>query len=121
MLFYTALIGTVVMTMLLPWVWGGPMPGFVDALLIASLGLYGGSGHFLLIRAFRDAPASLLSPILYVQLVWATLIGWFAFGQFPDGWALVGILTIGAAGLMIAIDSRRSARGRAAAAARPLA
>jgi drug/metabolite transporter (DMT)-like permease len=115
MLFYTALIGTGVMTLLLPWVWGGPMPGAVDALLIASLGLYGGAGHFLLIRAFRDAPASLLSPILYVQLVWATLIGWFGFGHFPDGWALVGILTIGSAGVMIAIDGRRAARNAAAA------
>jgi drug/metabolite transporter (DMT)-like permease len=108
MLFYTALTGTAVMTLLLPWVWSGPMPDGTDAWLVASLGIYGGAGHFLLIRAFRDAPASLLSPILYVQLVWATLMGWFAFGQFPDGWGLVGILTIGGAGVMIAIDSRRN-------------
>ncbi len=112
MLFYTALVGTAVMTLLLPWYWAGPMPDAGDALLIASLGVYGGTGHFLLIRAFRDAPASLLSPILYVQLIWATLVGWFGFGHFPDGLALVGILTIGCAGLMIAIESRRAYRYR---------
>ena len=115
MLFYTALVGTGVMTLLLPWYWSGPMPGLVDALLIASLGIYGGTGHFLLIRAFRDAPVSLLSPILYVQLLWATLIGWFGFGHLPDGLALAGIFTIGGAGLMIAVDSHRASRRRAAA------
>lgn len=110
MLFYTALVGTVVTTLTLPWLWTGPLPDAVDALLIATLGVYGGAGHFLLIRAFRGAPASLLSPILYVQLLWATLIGWFGFGQLPDGWALTGIVTIGAAGLLIAVDSRRTSR-----------
>lgn len=117
MLFYTALVGTVAMTLALPWVWSGPMPNATDALLIASLGFYGGIGHFLLIRAFRDAPASLLSPILYVQLAWATLVGWVAFGHLPDGWGLGGILVIAAAGVMIAIDSRR---GRRAAASAPI-
>jgi len=112
MLFYTALVGTGVTSLALPWLWEGPMPGPLDALLIASLGIYGGCGHFLLIRAFRDAPASMLSPILYVQLLWATLIGWFGFGQLPDGWGLVGILTIGGAGVLIAIDGRRAAQRR---------
>jgi drug/metabolite transporter (DMT)-like permease len=114
MLFYTAIVGTVVMTIMLPWIWGGPVPDLIDALLIASLGIYGGTGHFLLIRAFRDAPASLLSPILYVQLIWATLIGWYGFGHFPDGWGLIGILTIGGAGIMIAVDGRRATRARRA-------
>ncbi|MDO9599235.1 MAG: DMT family transporter [Azoarcus sp.] len=108
MLFYTALIGTVAMTLILPWIWGGPMPGVLDSLMIASLGVFGGLGHFLLIRAFREAPASVLSPILYVQLIWATLMGWIVFGHLPDGFALGGILTIAVAGAMIAIDSRRS-------------
>lgn len=114
MLYYTALVGSVVMTLLGPLYWSGPMPHAVDALLIASLGIYGGVGHFLLIRAFRDAPASLLSPILYVQLAWATLLGWLVFAQLPDAWALAGIATIGAAGLMIAVDTRGARRPRPA-------
>lgn len=107
MLFYTALIGTIGMSLALPWIWTGQMPGLVDALMICSLGVYGGVGHFLLIKAFRDAPASVLSPILYVQLIWATLMGWIVFGHFPDTAALLGILTIAAAGAVIAFDSRR--------------
>lgn len=110
MLFYTALIGTVAMSLSLPWIWGGPMPGLADGLLIVSLGLYGGIGHFLLIRAFREAPASVLSPILYVQLAWAAVVGWLAFGHVPDSVALAGILTIAGAGAIIALDSRRVGR-----------
>jgi drug/metabolite transporter (DMT)-like permease len=108
MLFYTALIGTLAMSLALPWIWGGPMPGLADGLLVTSLGLYGGIGPFLLIRAFREAPASVLSPILYVQLAWAALVGWIAFGHVPDGIALAGILTIAGAGAIIALDSRRA-------------
>lgn len=110
MLFYTALMGTVVMTLGLPWFWDGPMPDPEQALLIASLGIYGGSGHFLLIRAFRLAPASLLSPFLYVQLIWATALGWLVFGHFPDALAMTGMAIIAASGLSIALSERFSAR-----------
>lgn len=102
MVFYTALVGAVVMTLGLPWYWSGPMPNATEALLIAALGLLGGSGHFLLTRAFRLAPASTLSPLLYVQLIWATLLGWGVFGQLPDAWAMAGIAVIAGAGLWTA-------------------
>jgi len=112
MVFYTALVGTVVTTWGLPWYWGGPLPDPMEVLLICSLGIYGGVGHFLLTRAFRLAPASLLSPFLYVQLVWSTLLGWIVFDHFPDAVALAGILIIVASGLFIALTSRAaSTRG----------
>lgn len=107
MLFYTAMIGTLVMSLALPWVWSGTVPGLVDGALIASLGVLGGVGHYLLILAFREAPASLLSPMLYAQLVIATLVGALLFGHLPDLPALVGILVISAAGVVIAITGRR--------------
>jgi drug/metabolite transporter (DMT)-like permease len=106
MVFYTALVGTVVMTFGLPWFWSGPMPDWREALLVGSLGIYGGTGHFLLTRAFRLAPASTLSPFLYVQLIWATLLGFAVFGQLPDGLALGGMLVIAASGLAIAMGER---------------
>ncbi len=108
MLFYTALIGTGAMSLALPWIWAGPAPGAADAALFVLLGIFGGAGHFLLTRAFREAPASVLSPMLYAQLVWATLAGWLVFGHFPDAIAFAGILTIGLAGVIIALDSRRA-------------
>ncbi|HRQ59501.1 MAG TPA: DMT family transporter [Azoarcus taiwanensis] len=107
MLFYTAMVGTVVMSLALPWIWSGTVPGWVDGVLIGSLGVLGGVGHYLLILAFRQVPASLLSPMLYAQLVIATLVGALLFGHIPDLPALVGILVISAAGAVIAINGRR--------------
>ena len=109
MLFYTALVGTVVMTLALPWFWAGPTPGPLEALMIASLGIFGGTGHFLLTRAFRHAPASTLSPFMYAQLIWATLLGWLLFGELPDGSPSLGMTVIAGSGLAIALAERRRA------------
>lgn len=106
-LFYTALVGSLMSSAALPWTWSLPPLDAVDCLMILSLGIYGGVGHFLLIRAFREAPASTLSPIMYAQLGLATLSGGLVFGQWPDGPALVGIGVIALAGVMIALQTRR--------------
>lgn len=109
-LFYTALVGTVAMSFVLPAYWSGEMPTPKQALLIASLGFYGGTGHFLLIRAFREAPASTLSPLLYVQLIWAMLLGWIVFGQLPDLPATLGMLIIGGSGLSLVLRRTRTGK-----------
>jgi drug/metabolite transporter (DMT)-like permease len=106
MLFYTALVGTVSMTLGTPLYWGGPLPDLADGLLIASLGIYGGTGHYLLIKAFRHAPATTLSPFLYVQLIWATLLGWLVFGHWPDAATLAGMAIIAASSLTLALLPR---------------
>lgn len=108
LLFYTALIGTLSMSVVLPAYWDGPMPNVMQSLLIISLGIYGGLGHFLMIRAFRDAPASSLSPLLYVQLIWATLLGWQIFDHLPDRWAVLGMLVIGVSGLSLVLRRERT-------------
>ena len=95
-LFYTALVGAIATTLAMPLFWTGIMPTPKQAILVASLGLFAGSGHFLLTRAFRETPASTLSPTLYLQLVWVALLGWIVFGQFPDVTSTIGILLIGA-------------------------
>lgn len=110
LLFYTALVGTAVMSAALPWFWEDTRPSSAQWLMIASLGIYGGIGHFLLIRAFRLAPASMLSPFLYIQLVWAALLGWLVFNHFPDGWAVAGMTIIAAGGLWIVLGERRRLR-----------
>jgi drug/metabolite transporter (DMT)-like permease len=110
MLYYTALVGTVAMSLGLPWFWGGPWPDVTQLAMICTLGLLGGTGHFLLISAFRQAPASVLSPALYAQLVWATLLGWLAFDHVPDAWAIVGMTIIAASGLGLMALERSSPR-----------
>jgi drug/metabolite transporter (DMT)-like permease len=110
MLFYTALMGTLLMSLGLPWYWSGPLPTPIDALMIASLGLYGGVGHFLLIHAFRQTSASTLSSVQYAQLIWATLLGWIFYDQLPDTFSALGMAIVAASGLAVTLaESRRAA------------
>ena len=101
-LYYTALVGFPAMSCIVPFYWSSQLPTLHQALLILSLGVYAGLGQFFLIRAFRETPASLLSPLLNVQLVWAILLGWLLFNQLPDLLAVAGMLIIGASCLFLA-------------------
>jgi drug/metabolite transporter (DMT)-like permease len=110
LLFYPALIGTLVMSVLAPgFDWPRAMP-WTHVLLIVGGGLFGTLGHFLFILAFRHAPASALTPFTYVQLVWAMLIGWLVYRDFPDPWAVAGMAIIAASGLLTTLHERRRAR-----------
>ena len=111
-LFYIALVGTVCSSFIVPLFWTGIIPSPTQVLLILSLGFYGGAGHFFLIRAFHEAPASSLSPMLYMQLLWAMLLGWTVFGQLPDLLSVVGMVIIGASGLSLAVRWPRLASWR---------
>jgi len=110
MLFFTALAGAGVMTALLPWIWTDIHPGAFDTFLICMLGVLGGSGHYLLIRAFRITPAATLAPFIYAQMVWAGLLDLIVFQHVPDGPTWLGIALIIAAGLSVVARERLSAR-----------
>jgi len=113
LLFYPAVIGTLVMSALAPgFDWPAAMPWTHVALIVAG-GLFGTAGHFLFILAFRHAPASAITPFTYMQLVWATLVGWVLYQHFPDATAIAGMLVIAGSGFAIAIFERRRARGAA--------
>lgn len=108
-LFYTSLVGALAMTLVVPFVWVGPdwrhLPMFL------ALGVCGGVGHFLMIRALQLAPVSLIAPFGYSAIIWSLLFGWLVFGQFPDRISLVGIAVVVASGLYVAY--RESVRLRA--------
>src|SRR4029434_3257241 len=59
-------------------------------LLLASLGFWGGLGHWLLILAHRIAPASALAPYIYLGLIWMSTLGFLVFGDVPTLWTLSG-------------------------------
>jgi drug/metabolite transporter (DMT)-like permease len=111
MVFYTALVGTTAMSLALPWIWHGPAPSVIETAMIASLALYGGTGHFLLTHAFRHAPASTLAPFLYAQLIWAALLGWLFYDQWPDALSIAGMTTIVAGGVAVAFTERAARIG----------
>jgi drug/metabolite transporter (DMT)-like permease len=105
-LFYSAIVGTVLLTLLLPFFWHPP-ESVADGLMLALLGVLGAVGHFVLIRAFDHAPASVLAPFVYSQLVSVLILGYVVFGDFPDGWSLVGMAIIVASGVVVASRQRR--------------
>jgi len=99
MLFHLALVGTLVLSVVVPFYWHPVAPG--DWPWMAAMGVLGGTGHLLLIRGLRLAPASLLSPFMYTQLLWGLLLGYAVFGDLPDVWTLIGSAVIVASGLFI--------------------
>jgi len=108
-LFYPALVGSVLMTLILPFIEWPLDIAWPHVVLVLLSGALGTIGHFLFILAFQRAPASGLTPFTYLQIVFATLFGWALFGQFPDGAALAGMAIIGGSGLLLAWHERRTA------------
>jgi len=105
-LFYSALVGTVGLSLVLPWQIGGGLPTVRETSLFLLLGLFAGLGHWFVISAYLLAPASLLTPFTYLQMVWATLYGFAIFGQLPDRWSALGMAIIVASGLWLALQER---------------
>jgi drug/metabolite transporter (DMT)-like permease len=108
-LFYSALVGAVGLSLVLPFYVGGAMPTWREVVLFLLLGLFAGLGHWLVISAYLLAPASLLTPFAYLQLVWATLYGFAIFGQLPDRWSALGMAIIVASGVGLALQERSRA------------
>ncbi len=88
-----------------PFIWV-PMPGWAWGAFLL-LGLLGGAGHYLLVLAYAWAPASLLGPLHYTQLVWATVAGALVFADWPDRWTLAGAIVIALGGVLVALPRRR--------------
>lgn len=99
MLFYLALVGAVVLSLIVPF-WWTPLDTSSWLWMFAMGGL-GALGHLILIRALTIAPASLLSPFIYTQLVWALILGWLVFGDGVDAWTLLGGAVIIGSGLFV--------------------
>lgn len=98
-LLYTAALGAVVTSLIVPWFWSWPT-AYEWVLLVAS-GLAGGIGHLCLIRSFQVAPASVVAPFSYSSLIWAVLFGLFIWGDWPDLWTWAGAFIIIGSGLYI--------------------
>jgi drug/metabolite transporter (DMT)-like permease len=105
---YSNLTGLLVTGSLLPFHWVVPSLG--DLLLMAAAGLIGGSALLILISAYRRAPAALVAPFQYSQMVWAILLGFVIWGDVPDPARLLGAAIVASSGLFIVY--RETALGR---------
>lgn len=89
--------------------WHAP-PDLLSWVLLGSLGLIGGFGHWLFLHAYRLAPASAIAPFLYTQLLTMVAFGYIVFGDVPDVWTLAGAAVIVASGIYLVHRERRVAR-----------
>jgi drug/metabolite transporter (DMT)-like permease len=103
---YGGLAGVVLLTPVLPFFWATPPTVGVWAALLAT-GLFGAVGHGLLTLAHTRAPASILSPFIYTQLIWVTALGYLVFGDLPDRWTLIGAVIVIGSGLYLLSRERR--------------
>jgi drug/metabolite transporter (DMT)-like permease len=99
MLFYLGWVGALAMTLIVPFHWQ-PVAA-LDWFWMATIGGLGATGHLILIRALVVAPASLIAPFTYSQIIWALILGYLVFGDLPDLWMLVGCTVIVASGLFV--------------------
>ena len=107
-LFCVLLVGSVVMSLALPFSWIDPSPKGI--FFFALIGVTSGIGHFSTIKALEYAPASLLAPFAYIQLLWVSILGVLVFGDFPDAVTLIGMGVVVAGGLLVAASRRRQGR-----------
>jgi len=105
---YAAIIGLAISTLIVPFVWRTPT---LHELALSSVnGGMSTIAQLLVILAYRLAPASVLAPFSYSQLVWATIFGYVIFSEVPDQWTVVGAMIVIASGLYIAHRERIRAR-----------
>ncbi len=100
-LWLTSLLG--LCTVVLGW----HMPGWQDLLMMVAIGVLGGLGQILLVQAYRYGDASLIAPFEYSTMLWATLIGWFVFGDWPASTVFTGATIVIASGIYVILREQR--------------
>jgi drug/metabolite transporter (DMT)-like permease len=99
MLYTATLVGLVATSLALPFFW--QMPTLEQLMFLLAAACFGGTAHFLLIRAYQMAPASIVAPFSYSELIWASAIGFSVFGDVPTATTLLGGAVLAASGLYL--------------------
>lgn len=111
---YTALIGFMVTSVLVPFDYKLPTNG-LDWLVFFAPGFFGGLGHYCLVKAYENGPASAISPFNYTQLVGSVSLSVIIFSEFPDFWTWVGCGIIVVSGLYLMYREGRLQRAQSRA------
>jgi drug/metabolite transporter (DMT)-like permease len=108
-LFYTAALGAVVTSAIVPFFW--ITPDIAGWLLMALLGVFGATGHLALIKALGYASPVVVAPLSYASLIWSIGMGFALFGDLPDGMTLLGAAVIAGSGLYVFHRERARSAG----------
>ncbi|MEZ5925025.1 MAG: DMT family transporter [Hyphomicrobiaceae bacterium] len=100
MQFYTPLGGLLLFGPMVFFVWQTPT-NWLQWLALLSVGFWGALSHWFLILAHRRAPASVVAPFIYTEIVWMILLGAALFADMPDGWTLAGAAIVIGSGLYL--------------------
>jgi drug/metabolite transporter (DMT)-like permease len=103
---YSALLGTALTTLVLPFSWVSPT-SWAQVGLLLSMGITGGLGHYMVARAYMWAPAAVVSPFNYVQLLGAAVTGYLFFGEVPGATLWLGAALIVGSGILMAWSEAR--------------
>jgi drug/metabolite transporter (DMT)-like permease len=106
------IVGTVAATPFVPFEWVTPATTWHLAMFV-GMGIMAGTGHYFLTIAYSQAPAAVVSPFNYTQLIGAAIMGYLVFHDFPDVWTWVGAAVIISSGLYIGYRERLRYRGKA--------
>ena len=106
-LFLTAVTGVIGSAALLPFAGAWPVASGSSWGILILIGLLALLAEFCLVHGYRCAAASLLAPFQYIQMLWATLLGWVVFNSLPDVWTSIGAALIIGAGLYIWLREAR--------------
>lgn len=105
-LIWSGSVGTVLTSLLMPFILPEIWPIFStfgpkEWAILAATGVFGALGHLLQIQAYQRAPASLLAPFVYTQIISAAGLGWLIWGQFPDAISWLGITIVCSSGAVV--------------------
>ncbi len=109
-LVWSSVIGAVGVNLAVPFVWVPPDAWHWIPLIV--IGGLGALSHWTLILAYDRAPASVLAPYSYTNLLWTIPYGWLLFGNLPDVWMLFGAAILIACGLYVWARERQLAARR---------
>jgi drug/metabolite transporter (DMT)-like permease len=94
------IVGVLAASPFLPFEWITPLSGW-DIVLFVAIGVMAGIGHYFLTIAYSQAPAAVIAPFNYLQLVGAAILGYLLFKDVPDMWTWIGAGVIMSSGLYI--------------------
>lgn len=97
--FYSTAVGALVLTVMMPFFWQPLEP--MQWGLMVTMGVAGAAGHYLLVKAFHSAEASMLAPFTYSQVVGAIAWGYLVFGDVPSIWTTCGATLIIGSGIYV--------------------
>ena len=98
-LLITGVVGAVIASLLVPFVWINPTP--VQWSWLALMGIFACLGHILLIYSLKYADASKLAPFGYFEIVTNIILGYYFFSDFPDNYTILGLFIIILSGVYI--------------------